>query len=390
MKCAVVTSRRTDLVPALEDLCGELGRRLSPGAPDLVLAFYTPHHAGEVDVLRRRVLDLLRPRVLLGCPGAGVIGGDEELENGAALALWGARWPGALLSPFALQADEIDGEVELSGWPDAVPAGAGFLVLADPHSTPLDSLLEGFAERFPGAPVLGGIATGAPGPGQALLLSSDGVLDEGCLGLAIGGGVRVDPVVSHGCRPIGHHFVITSARRNVIGMLGGKPALEQLHHVFNEAGARDQGLMQKALHIGRVVNERQSSFGRRDFLVRDVLDIDRGKGTLTLNDFVRPGQSVQFLVRDSATADEDMVEVLSQEARRGPALGALMISGGGRGRRFFGTPNHDIAGLHRGFPDIATAGFFAASEIGPVSGQSFVHGSTASIALFREARAAPA
>jgi len=390
VKCAVVTTRKANLTRGLDELCAQLAEQLGPGPPDLVLAFYTPHHAGELDVLRRRVLENLKPRVLLGCPGAGIIGGNDELESGPAVALWAARWPGAVLRPFALEADEVDGEIELKGWPGAVKPGTGFLVLADPHSTPLDTLLEGFAKRFPGAPVIGGIASGAPGPGQALLLTADGVQDEGCLGLAIGGGVRVDPVVSHGCRPIGKHFVITSATRNIIGTLGGKPALEQLHSVFHEAGARDQGLMQKALHIGRVVDERKSSFDRRDFLVRDVLDIDRDKGTLTLNDFIRPGQSVQFLVRDSATADEDMTEALAEEARRGPALGALLFSCGARGKRFFGSANHDIEGLHRGFPDIATAGFFAAGEIGPVSGQSFAHGFTASIALFREAGAEPA
>jgi small ligand-binding sensory domain FIST len=387
VKCAVVTTRQPELVRALDELCAQLTRRLGPGAPDLVLAFYTPHHAGELDVLRRRVLDRLSPRVLLGCPGAGIIGGDDELESGPAIALWAARWPGAVLSPFALEADEVDGEIELKGWPESLPEGTGFLVLADPHSTPLDSLLEGFAQRFPGAPVVGGIASGAPGPGQALLLTADGVHDEGCLALAIGGGVRVHPVVSHGCRPVGRHFVITASQRNIIRTLGGRSALEQLQAVFQDAGARDQALMQKALHIGRVVDERKSSFERRDFLVRDVLDIDRDKGTLTLNDFIRPGQSVQFLVRDSETADQDMAAVVAEEARRGPALGALLFSCGARGKRFFGSSNHDIEGVHRGFPQLATAGFFAAGEIGPVAGQAFAHGFTASIALFREAGA---
>jgi small ligand-binding sensory domain FIST len=387
VKCAVVTTRQPDVVPALAGLCEQLRRQLG-GTPDLVLAFYTPHHSGEIDVLRRRLLELLAPRVLLGCPGAGIIGGAEEVEGEAGLALWGGRWPGSALRSFELAAEEEEGEPKLTGWPATVAPGTGFLVLADPHSTPADTLLEGFAERYPGAPVIGGIASGSPGPGDALLLTADGVRDQGCVGVAIGGSVRIDPVVSQGCRPVGKHFVITQAQRNVILKLGGKPALAQLRSVFTDVGARDRELMQHALHIGRVVDERKSAFDRRDLLVRNVLGIDPRAEALAINDFVRPGQTVQFMVRDSAAAEEDLAALLAEEARRGPALGALLFSCNGRGRSVFGTPNHDIDGVHKGIGDVATAGFFANGEIGPVGGHPFVHGFTASIALFRESGAA--
>ena len=50
----------------------------------------------------------------------------------------------------------------------------------------------------------------------------------------------------------------------------------------------------------------------------------------------------------------------------------------------FGRPHHDISGVHEGVGDIPTAGFFCSGEIGPVGGQPFLHGFTASIAFFRE------
>jgi small ligand-binding sensory domain FIST len=34
-------------------------------------------------------------------------------------------------------------------------------------------------------------------------------------------------------------------------------------------------------------------------------------------------------------------------------------------------------------PDTPVAGFFAAGELGPVGGRNFIHGHTASFALFR-------
>ena len=49
------------------------------------------------------------------------------------------------------------------------------------------------------------------------------------------------------------------------------------------------------------------------------------------------------------------------------------------------TEYHDIQHVHKGFGDVPTAGFFCNGEIGPVGGQPFLHGFTASIALFRPA-----
>lgn len=383
MKCAVVTTTTPDIVSALDGLCDRIGSDLDGARPDLLLTFFTPHHGGDAPALRKRILDRLSPRVLLGCPGEGVIGSHEEVEGRTGLTLWGATWPGAEIHPFQIEAGEADGEPALTGWPEHVPEDPGFLVLADPYTTPGDALLAGFTGRHPGAPVVGGMASGTQGPGQALFLTNDGILEEGAVGVAIGGAVRMDPVVSQGCRPVGHHFVITKAQQNVILGLGGKPALGQLRTVFNTVDPSDRTLMQTALHVGRVVDERKSSFDRGDLLVRNLLGIDPRNEALAINDFVRPGQSIQFMVRDSAAASEDLALLLSSESRRGPVLGAMLFSCNGRGKRFFGSANHDIAALHREIGDVPTAGFFANGEIGPVGGEPFLHGYTASIALFR-------
>ena len=75
--------------------------------------------------------------------------------------------------------------------------------------------------------------------------------------------------------------------------------------------------------------------------------------------------------------------MLATEAEHGDTLGAMIFSCNGRGQRFFGAPHHDIRNVRRGIGDVPTAGFFCAGEIGPIGGQPFLHGFTASIALFR-------
>ena len=382
MKCAVVTTTSPDLASSIEGVMerflGQLG-----GSPDLLVAFFTPHHSADAELLRERLVAGLEPGVLLGCPARGVIGEQSEFEVGAGLSLWGARWPGARLDPFILSCG--DGQVpSLEGYPEDLPADASFLLLADPFTTPPEDLLGALRQRYPGRPVVGGMASGAAGPGDANLMTNDAVLDEGTVGVAISGRVRLDPLVSQGCRPVGKHFVITQAERNAIFQLGGQPALAALQATAQEADARDADLMATALHVGRVVDERKSQFESGDLLVRNVLGIDPERQMIAISDYVRAGQTVQFMVRDAETASAEYSELLSAASHGGKTLGALLFSCNGRGSRLFGRPHHDVHGLHEHLGDVPTAGFFAAGEIGPVGGQPFLHGFTASLALFRE------
>jgi small ligand-binding sensory domain FIST len=198
----------------------------------------------------------------------------------------------------------------------------------------------------------------------------------------LSGAVRVQTVVSQGCRPIGKHFVITRAEQNVIYELGGKPAVIQLHEVLVTLPTREQELVRRGLHLGRAVTEYQDRFGQGDFLVRNVLGIDPDSGAVVVNDFVRVGQTVKFHIRDSQTADADLRQLLAarQQAGANP-LGVLLFSCNGRGTRMFPEPHHDAAAIAKAFGSVPLAGFFAAGELGPVGGKNFVHGFTASIAL---------
>ncbi len=213
------------------------------------------------------------------------------------------------------------------------------------------------------------------------------VIEDGAVGCLFSGGVRFRTVVSQGCRPIGRTFVITKADRNVIQELGGRPALERLGEVFETLPEEDRDLARRALHVGRVTDEHKIEFRRGDFLVRNVLGADEEHGALAIADLVRRGQTVQFHVRDAATAGEDLRALLGEQAsflRDHPARGALLFSCNGRGTRLFPVPDHDVTAVRHGLGEVPVAGFFAGGEIGPVGGQNFLHGFTASVVLLCE------
>jgi small ligand-binding sensory domain FIST len=258
--------------------------------------------------------------------------------------------------------------------------------VGDPFSFPTDLFLKRYHEIAPGSPVIGGMASGSQVPEGNRLVLDDTVATEGAVGLELSGPFVVRTIVSQGCRPIGRTMIVTRAEQNMIRELGRRPVLDVIREVFAALPAEDQELVRQGLHIGRVISEYQEKFQRGDFLIRNVIGGDEAGG-MAVTDVIRVGQTVQFHVRDGETADEDLRSLLSHERQSRPDArirGALLFTCNGRGSRLFPAPNHDVATIHELLGPVPVAGFFAMGEIGPVGGQNFVHGFTASIALFEE------
>ena len=393
LRFAATSSSHPDPQAAVREACSELGSRLGE-RPSLVLAFVSAAYRAELDELARAMQSQLAPEVLAGCLAEAVLANGLELEDTPSVALWGAHLPGVRVLPMQLVFERTaDGGV-ISGWHDALPAtwprGAALLVLADPFTFPAERLLRRLNEDQPGIPVMGGMASGVAAPGTPALLLGDAALDQGAAAVYLEGAVRVQAVVSQGCRPVGRPFVVTRAEQNVILELGGGPPLARLREVYESLGAREQALVRRGVHVGLVTNEYRERFGRGDFLVRNCLGADERTGALAIGDYVRAGQTVQFHVRDAETADEDLRQLMAGAcgAEAGRAGAALLFTCNGRGTRLFDVPHHDAGVLHELLGGIPTAGFVAQGELGPVGGKNYLHGFTASAALFYEASTA--
>lgn len=344
----------------------------------------------------RSAMETMREAVtapcLIGGTVDGVIACGLEQETGPAVAVWLGRFPGAALTPFAIEhARTPDGGL-FSGWPpslgNAWPPDAAVILLADPFSFPVEPFIERLADDHPGVPVVGGMLSGATSPGGNTLLLGGATYDSGAVGFVVSGSVRVRPVVSQGCRPIGRTLLVTKAEENVIFQLGGRPALERLQEIYEGLDADEKNLVRSSLHVGRVASEYQDSFSHGDFLVRNVVGADPRSGVIAIGDHVRVGQTIQFHVRDAASADADLRELLGRARAAskgtGPA-GALVFTCNGRGSRLFADPHHDARAIEACYGAIPTAGFFAQGEIGPIGRRNCLHGFTASIAVFEPA-----
>lgn len=355
---------------------------------DLAFVFFTAHHREAAERMVERLWLELDPQCLIGCSAEGVIGGDREIERSPGISLLVASAPGVRLHPFHVAGEDAWRDLLSDGQALRERFGAGdetraLIAFGDPFTTPIAQLFRSLDEELPGLPMIGGMASGARRPGENVLLRNDEAYDQGMVGVSFSGSVEVETIVSQGCRPIGKPMVVTRSHENVIDQLGGKPPLQALREMIDQMPEHDQELLQNGLMMGQAISEYREHFGRGDFLVRNVIDIQEDSGAIALADYVKTGQTVQFHVRDARTADEDLSMMLEPQQMAAPPAGGLLFSCNGRGLNMFDEPCHDIGLAQKAMPKTPVAGFFAAGEIGPIGGKNFIHGHTASFALFR-------
>ncbi len=388
MPFAASYSKYPDLQEAIKLVCNEINAELKGQTPDLTFAFVSHDHADQFERIAELLAETLGTRTLLGCTGEMIAGGSEEIETGPAISVWSGMLPNAELDTFHLKFSQTADGIMCVGFPDNLSDGVDdvrvVFVLGEPFSSVPKSILDRLADELPGVPVIGGMASGAQQPGDNRLFLNDLCLTDGAIGVVVRGGPAIRSVVSQGCRPIGERFIVTKSDQNLVFELGGKLAMDRLHELYPSLPEHDQKLVREGLHLGIAMNEYQESFERGDFLIANVIGADPDKGKIAIGNHVRVGQTVRFHVRDADTADEDLNELLATDRDTNSAMvkAALLFTCNGRGTRLFPRPNHDVEVIQSILGPIPLAGFFAQGELGPVSNRNYIHGFTASIALF--------
>jgi len=391
-------STEHDPLEAGRAAAGAAASVLAGEAADVAIVFASGAHLAAPEAALEAVQSVLSPGALIGCGAGGVLGSGRELESGTALAVWAGSFGGggrvrtfhASLGEGGLSGGSAGGPAgaarlagSVSGLPD-MEGCSGAIMLCDPYTFPADAVLARLAHEAPELPVLGGLASAQTPEGGAALFFGEEMRERGAVGVALEG-VQMRPCVSQGAAPLGREVTITAAEGNMIHELAGRPALETIQTLIAELTPREQALVAGGLLIGIVIDSGKPEYGPGDFLVRGVLGADPESGSVAVGATVAIGQVVQLHARDARSADEDLRHALQlQRAALGdrPPVGALLFSCNGRGMAMFGEPNHDAALVQSELSGAPAAGFFAAGEIGPVGGRSYLHGFTATVAVF--------
>lgn len=258
----------------------------------------------------------------------------------------------------------------------------GLMTMACPLSFSVELLsdvldYERVQPTAPVAPILGGYCSSPDWQSPNLLFAGDRVLNRGAVVLGLPEGWEWRSAISQGCRPIGEPFVITAMDGQTVLKLGGLPAMEQLRALYSTLPVSEQEMVSSSLMMGRAISEYSRTFSHGEFLIRAVQGIDAENSGLVVTERFQVGQTVRFHVRDAETAKNDFQMILSKDGigQFDPAA-CLLVSCSGRGTRFFSSRHQDALLLDERFPELPTAGFFAAGEFGPLANQNLIHGFT--------------
>lgn len=394
--------------PSLEAAIAEVVKRAQlplTSAPDLGLVFISSAFASEYSRVIPLLKEKLSVRALIGCGGSGIIGMnpiDEaiELEGQPALSLSLAHLPDVKVHPFHIAADQLpDLDSSPSAWVDLVGVAPQeqphFILLAEPFSSGISDLLQGLDYAYPGSIKVGGLASSGAMGTQSGLFCKNRFYSEGIVGVALSGNIVLETIVAQGCRPIGKTYQVTKGERNILlelveqdSNLPSRPPLEVLRDLIESLNEEDRKLAQTSLFVGVARDEFKQHLGHGDFLVRNLLGVDPRMGAIAIGDRVRPGQRIQFHLRDARTSEEDLellLERYQKDASNNPdAAGALMFSCMGRGERLYGQPHFDSQLFRRYCKNIQLGGFFCNGEIGPVGDSTFLHGYTSVFGILRQ------
>jgi len=373
----------------LQDWAQNLQRQLGSEQVSLGLVFMTPRLFPQA----KQILEILRVHgrisLLAGCSSQGLIVGSEEVEQNAGLTLGLYSLPGAQLKAVHFTQEQVEEANGPGYW--HLETGIepqqtnGWLVFIDPFHLDSETWLRGWNEAYAPLPILGGLASGDFNEQLTEVYLDGDVFEQGGVAISVGGEAGLVGMTSQGCTPIGETWTLTKVDQNIIHEIGNRPAYEVLAETFNQLPVEEQKSARGNLFIGLVVNEYREEFHRGDFLIRNLLRADARSGSIAVGALPRLGQTIQFQRRSARAATQDLNELLVQtktKLLKTPVYGGCLCSCNGRGQNLFGQPNHDAQMVQQQLGPLGLSGFFCNGEIGPVGDRSFLHGFTASLALF--------
>jgi small ligand-binding sensory domain FIST len=250
------------------------------------------------------------------------------------------------------------------------------LVHADPRCPDLPKAAIDVASAS-GAFLVGGLVSHrCATPLVSRAMGDDALGSNGVAGLMLSPAISVATGLTQGCVPIGPVHRIDEARDNIVMAIDGRPAAAVFTEDIGPELARDMRRVGGVIFAGLPVAGSDTG----DYLVRNLLAIDPGRGWLVLGAEVAPGDTILFCRRDPESARRDMVRMVKQLAGRlgGPPKAGIYVSCVARGAALFGEAAVETRVIRENLGEFPLIGFFANGEIS----RDRLYGHTGVLTLF--------
>jgi small ligand-binding sensory domain FIST len=315
-------------------------------------------------------------RSWVGGVGLGVSSAESEVFDEPAIVAMIAALPEDKFRIFAPTPDPgSDLPRRHSGWIEAAQPSLA-LVHADPRCPDVLKAAVDVAAAS-GAFLVGGLVSHRCGnPLVARIAGGDGLGQNGLSGVMLAPEIAVATSLTQGCTPIGPVRRIDEARDNVVMVIDGRPAFEVFREDIGPALAQDLRRAGGLIFAGLPVKGSDTG----DYLVRNLLAVDPGRGWVVLGAEIGAGDPILFCRRDPESARRDMVRMVRQLAGRlaAPPQGGIYVSCVARGASLFGEPGVETGLIRETLGDFPLIGFFANGEIS----RDRLYGHTGVLTLF--------
>jgi small ligand-binding sensory domain FIST len=350
---------------AIGDPAGLAARCLAELAPvaeaNLGIVYVTEPAASALPGMLREFSAHTGVRSWVGGVGLGICSAQSEIFEEPAAGVITAALPDDGFRIFPATADPgSDVPRRHADW-IAKSGPALALVHADPRCPDLTKAAVDLASAS-GAFLVGGLVSHrCEGPLVAAVPGVDGVGANGVAGVMLASEIAVATSLTQGCMPIGATHRIDEARDNILMVMDGRPALSVFLEDIGPDLARDLRRLGGVVFAGLPVAGSDTG----DYLVRNIMAIDPGRGWIVVGAEIGPGDRVMFCRRDPGTARRDMARMVRQLAGRldGPPKAGIYVSCVARGANLFGEPGVETGLIRETFGDFPLIGFFANGEI---------------------------
>lgn len=211
-------------------------------------------------------------------------------------------------------------------------------------------LLEGISQAIGTWPATAGVGMmGSMQWNPTFQWFDDRIEQHSAMALALSGGVRMDTIIMHGCKPASGYHTITKAEGPLVLEIDGKPALDAIAELLGPDSERTWEDYPLFVTLGLNKGDKFAQFKEEEYANRLVMAVDQERRALLMfeND-LQPGSEVQLMRR---SIDFDYIgrradELLRRIGNRTPFF-ALYIDCAGRASANCGTEREEAEEVQR-------------------------------------------